>query len=406
MNNKTHRIGIIREGKNPPDKRVPFTPEQCKQIKDLYPAAELFVQPSPIRCFSDEEYEAKGIEMKEDLSDCDILFGVKEVPISQLMPEKQYFFFSHTHKLQPYNQPLIKAIIDKQISLTDYECLTYPQGNRVLGFGRYAGIVGAYNGILAYGKREKAYELKPANQCDDMQEMLHELEKVELSPIKILLTGSGRVAKGANEILEALSLRKVEVEEYLNKTFDEPVYCWIDAEDYVKHKDGKPFEYSHFYNHGEEYESNFQRFYRNTDLFIAGHFWDNTSPVFFTQEQAKAADFRIRLIADISCDIADPIPSTLRPSTIADPIYDYNRITGEEAPAFSDPDNITVMAVDNLPCELPKDASEGFGQSLLEEIIPLLLNSDPHGIICNATIASGGELTKKFDYMEDFVFKN
>lgn len=399
----TKRIGIIREGKTPPDKRVPFTPEQCKIIQETYPDIELFVQPSPIRCFPDEAYKAAGITLKEDLSDCDVLFGVKEVPISQLIPEKHYFFFSHTHKLQPYNQPLIKAVSEKKITLTDYECLTFPNKSRILGFGRFAGIVGTYNGMLTFGKREELYDLKPAHQCEDMDELLTELEKVSLPNIKILLTGSGRVSKGANEILEALSLKRVTVSEYLNEVFDEPVYCWIDADEYVERKDGQPFDFKHFFANGSEYKSNFERFYKVTDLFVAGHFWDNTSPVFFTKEQAQQDNFKISVIADISCDIACAIPSTVRPSTIADPVYDYNKSEGVEALAYSDKNNITVMAVDNLPCELPKDASEGFGDHLVKHILPVLLGEDIDKIIHNASITEAGQLTDKFAYMKDFV---
>ncbi|GAA4820863.1 NAD(P)-dependent oxidoreductase [Algivirga pacifica] len=397
------KIGIIREGKMPPDKRVPFTPEQCKTIKEQYPSIELVIQPSPIRCFPDQAYSNAGISLQEDLSDCDVLFGVKEVPLDDLIPEKHYFFFSHTHKFQPYNRPLIQAIIQKEIQLTDYECLTYPNGNRVLGFGRFAGLVGAYNGLLTYGKREGLYTLKPANLCDDLRELNKELHKVKLPPIKIVLTGSGRVAKGANEILEALSIKRVNADRFLSETFEEPVYTWIDADEYVEHKEGKPFDFKHFYAHGEEYQSNFKRFTKVTDLFIAGHFWDNRSPVFFTEEDVKSAEFKIKTIADISCDIACAIPSTVRPSTIANPVYDYNPQTGEEATAYSSKDHITVMAVDNLPCELPKDASEDFGQHLLDHILPLLLVEDPDQILHKATITKKGQLNEPFQYMQDFV---
>lgn len=397
------KIGVIREGKNPPDKRVPFTPEQCKEIINSYPQIDLVVQPSPIRCFEDNLYINEGIKLQEDLSDRDILFGVKEVPIYQLLENKQYFFFSHTHKLQPYNRDLINAIIEKNIQMVDYECLTFSHGPRVLGFGRFAGIVGAYNGMIAYGKKYQLFDIKKAEDCLDFKELLEELKKVKLKvDTKIILTGKGRVANGALEILRALNLKEVNVDSFLNETNTEPVFCHIDINEYNIHKDELPFDKKTFYNDASDYKSNFGRFTKVADVFIAGHYWDNSAPIFFSKEDAQSSDFKIKVIADISCDIACAIPSTLRPSTIADPIYDYDQMTGEELPAYGK-DSITVMAVDNLPCELPRDASFGFGSKLIEHIIPQFFNNDEGGIIKNATLASQQKLTEKYTYMQDFV---
>lgn len=396
------KIAVLREGKNPPDKRVPFTPEQCKELIDTFPGVDLYVQPSPIRCFPDEAYSSLGIQMKEDISDCDVLIGVKEVPVKDLIPNKTYLYFSHTHKLQPYNRKLIQQMISDNIRMIDYECLTYPKGGRVLGFGRFAGIVGAYNTFLTYGKKYNTYDLKAANACFDMKEMLGELDKVVLDKKKIVLTGNGRVAKGALEILQALNLRSVTVEEYLNNEFDETVYCQIDVDKYNMLPDGTPFDKKHFYKNGEMYVSNFERFTKVSDIFIAGHFWDNKSPVFFTKEQAASQDFKIKVIGDVSCDIACAIPSTLRPSTIADPIYDYDPVTGQEATALGK-ETISVMAVDNLPCELPKDASKDFGRHMLDHILPQFFNDDDGDILMNATLCMSGELSARYSYMEEFV---
>lgn len=396
------KIAILREGKNPPDKRVPFTPEQCKEIVETFPQVDLYVQPSPIRCFPDEAYANLGIQMKEDISDCDVLIGVKEVPVKDLIADKTYLYFSHTHKLQPYNRKLIQTMMDKNIRMIDYECLTYPKGGRVLGFGRFAGIVGTYNGLLTYGQKYNAYELKPANQCDDMAEMLGELTKVKLPNIKIILTGSGRVAGGCLEILKATGLKQVEVDSYLNDTFDEAVFCHIDVDAYNKHKDGLAFDKKHFYRNGGEYVSDFGRFTKVSDMFVAGHFWDNKAPVFFTQEDAKSEDFKIKVIADVSCDIACAIPSTLRPSTIADPVYDYDVKTGEEVASYKE-ETISVMAVDNLPCELPKDASNDFGRHMVDHILPQFFNNDEGDILKNATLCQNQALTEKYSYMQDFL---
>jgi len=265
-------------------------------------------------------------------------------------------------------------------------------------------IVGAYNGLKTYGERNQSFQLKPAHECKDLAELIDELSRLKLGAVKILLTGTGRVARGADEILKAAQIRKVEVEEYLNADFDEPVYCWINAKDYVTREDGSPFNFQHFIKNGGDYVSNFERFTKVSDILITGHYWDHRSPVFFTQEQAARDDFKIKVIADISCDIAGPIPSTIRASKISDPVYDYNRQTGKEAPKYSDPDHISVMAVDNLPCELPVDASTGFGDVLLDQIIPLVVNGDRDQILAKATFTNDrGELTELYRYMEDYV---
>lgn len=398
------KIGILREEKNPPDRRVPFTPEHCAVINEHYPNVELVVQPSDIRCFKDSAYEELGLKLQEDLSDCDVLFGVKEVPVELLLPGKTYFYFSHTHKLQPYNRKLIREILKKKIVHVDYECLIYPNDLRIIGFGRYAGLVGAYNGLKTFGERTGSFQLKRASDCADLQELIEELSKVSLGNQKIVLTGSGRVARGADEILQHAKIRKVEVEEYLEQSFDEPVYCWIKAKDYVRHGEGSPFEFQHFIRHGGEYISNFERFTKVSDILITGHFWDKAAPVFFTKEQAAQEDFKIRVIADISCDIAGPIPSTLKASTIADPVYDYNRKTQTLVAAYSHEDHISVMAVDNLPCELPVDASQGFGDLLLEHIVPLVVHGDRDRILEKATFTtSQGTLSERYSYMEEYV---
>jgi len=313
------RIGLLRETKDPPDRRVPFTPGQVKEISRLYPELEIFVQPSRLRCYTDQEYLDLNVNLTEDLSSCDLLIGVKEVEIDALLPGKSYLFFSHTAKEQPYNRKLLQAIAGKGISLIDYEYLTGTDGFRLVAFGRWAGIVGAYNGLRAYGERYHTYLLQPAHQCHDRREMIQELKKVTLTPIKILVTGGGRVAGGAMETLGEAGLREVSPEEFLNKDFDEAVVCRIDPWYYVRRTDGSDFDLQHFFKHPEMYESTFKPFTKVTDLLIPCHFWDPASPVFMTLTDMREPDFKIRVIADVSCDLNGPIPSTIRASTIADP---------------------------------------------------------------------------------------
>lgn len=398
------KLGIIREGKTPPDKRVPLTPKQCKELLETYSDLEIFVQPSPIRAFPDSAYEAEGIELREDLSNCDILMGVKEVPLHMLIPNKRYMFFSHTFKEQPYNRNLLKAILEKNISLIDYEVLTTSSGKRLIGFGRYAGVVGCYNAMLAVGKKYGLFELKPAHECHNRKEVEEELKKVKLpSDFKIVMTGNGRVAHGALEILALLPIKKVSPEKYLKEKFNGPVFTQLSVSDYVKTKDGSKFVRSEFYNDPAPYESNFMRFAKESDLFIPCHYWDHDAPFLFTREDAKDAWFRIKVVADISCDIDGPVASTLRPSTISNPLYGYDPTTESETD-FMNPRAIGVMAVDNLPCELPKDASEDFGRELIKNIFPELIGKKKSAVIKRATQTTlEGELAEDYQYLSDYV---
>ena len=397
------KIGIIREGKTPPDKRVPFTPKQCKALVDSG-RFEVLVQPSPVRAYTDDEYREAGITVTEDLSPCDLLLGVKEVPVDMLLDGKHYMFFSHVIKKQPYNQKLMKGMVAKHITLTDYECLRDTEGERVLGFGKYAGIVGAYNGLRAWGKRYGTFDLKPAHRCFDYAELKQELTKVKLPPIKIVLTGSGRVGHGALEILEELNIKKVSETDFLTHTYDEPVFTLLHYDTYYKHKEGKPFDKAEFREFPERFESDFMRYAKESEFFISCHYWDAASPRFFTVEDMKSPGFAIKVIADITCDIEGSIPSTIRASTVADPFYGFNPATGGETDAFN-PDAVTVMAVDNLPCELPRDASKYFGSELIGKVMHLYLDGDPFKIIERGTILRYGRLTPPYEYLSDFAYQ-
>ena len=396
------RIGIIAETKSPPDRRVPFSPKQLAELKSVYPDHDLVVQSSHFRCFADKEYEDADLEVRRDMSDCDVLFGVKEVEIDQLIPGKTYFFFSHTAKEQPYNRELLQEIAARKITLVDYEYLTDHLDLRLVAFGRWAGVVGAYNGLRAYGERYRQFLIKPANECRDLEEMKAELARVTLQPIKILVTGGGRVAGGAMETLRNLNLKEVLPETFLSASFDEAVICRIDPWDYVRRLDGEAVHLEHFFRHPEMYESIFKPYTKVTDLFIACHYWDPKSPVFMTPTDLREPDLHIRVIADVSCDIKEPIPSTIRASTIADPFYGYDPMTESETPPF-DLRSITVMAVDNLPGELPRDASVDFGNMLLKKVVPSLVEGDREGIIRRATIVRDGRLTANFNYLQNYL---
>lgn len=396
------KIGILKEGKIPPDERVPLSPSQCKEIKEHFPAINLVVQSSNIRRFKDEEYINQNIEVVDDISDCDVLMGVKEVPIEDLIPNKTYLYFSHTIKKQVYNRNLLIEMINKNIRMVDYEALTDASGVRLIGFGKYAGIVGCYNTFYAYGKRTKLFDLKRAYLCADRSEMEQELSKISLpSNFKLVITGDGRVSSGIVEILNKLNIEQKSATDFLNNNFNTPVFTQLSVLDYNKRKDGNAFTKKDFYKKPHEFESNFMPFAQVADMFITGHFWDNKAPFIFSRNDAKQPNFNIKVIGDVSCDIDGPIASTLRPSTIKEPLYGYHPITEKEV-AFDAFDAITVMAVDNLPCELPKDASEEFGREFIEKVLPHLID-DKENVIKRATICENGNLASKYEYLKDFV---
>ncbi len=396
------KFGIITERKNPPDKRVVLSPDACKKLLSKFKKASLVVEPSSIRTFSDDAYKKAGIIVTESMNDCDVLLGVKEVPIENLIPNKKYFFFSHTIKKQPYNRDLLLAVLDKNIELYDHEVITNEKEQRLVAFGRYAGIVGAYNGFRAFGLKFNLFQLPKAENLTDQEALISELKKIKLPNIKILLTGRGRVGNGAKEMLDAMGLLKVNVASYLLDDFDEPVYCQIDASEYNKRKDGVRGNKADFFANPEEYKSNFFRFANVTDFYIAGHFYADGAPYLFTREDAKHSDFKIKVVADVSCDINGPIACTIRPSTIANPIYGYDPKTETETD-FKNPNAIAVMAVDNLPCELPRDASIGFGDAFLKNVIPAFFNNDKNGVLERGRMTKNGKLTKRFNYLQEYI---
>jgi alanine dehydrogenase len=403
INDSRMKLGILKETKTPPDRRVPFTPAQCLEMQRHFKDLDVVVQPSDMRCFGNDEYENIGLNLQEDLSDCQVLMGVKEVDIPSLIEGKTYLFFSHTAKEQPYNRGLLKEIVRKGITLIDYEYLTLPDRTRVVAFGRWAGIVGAYNGLMAYCKRQGNCLLPPANTMSGLAEMKLFLDDQAIGQVRILLTGGGRVAGGAMEILRAARIREITPDEYLSIDFNEPVFCRLDPWHYTRHRAGREFLFKHFMEHPEEYENAILPYAMRTDLFMACHFWDPESPVMLTRDHMRDPAFPIRVIADISCDMNGPIASTIRPSTIAEPFYGYDPETGKESKQVFGDNVITVMAVDNLPGELPRDASRDFGDALIENVMPYLVGEDEEGIIARATIVKEGRLTPQFAYLKRYL---
>jgi saccharopine dehydrogenase (NAD+, L-lysine forming) len=396
------KIGILRESKTPPDRRVALSPVHVKRILENNSNVEVYVQSSEIRCFSDDEYRELGISVVDDVGFCNILIGVKEVAVSKLLADKKYFFFSHTTKEQPYNRSLLREVLQKNITLIDYELLTNDAGKRLIAFSRWAGIIGCYNGLIAFGKKYNLFNLKPAVHLKSILDMFAELDKVELPPIKIAVTGHGRAGRGAIEILNYMNVAKVSAEKFISLDYEYPVFAVLDPGKYVKRYDEKAFTLDDFFSEPEVFESAFKKYADVTDLLVACHYWDPASPKLFSRDDVLSDDFKISVIADVTCDIDGSIPTTIRSSTISEPLYGYCPVVRKEVDAFAH-GAITIMAVDNLPGELPRDASEDFGETFYQEILPFILNDDGGKVLNRATIALNGLLTERYDYLEKYV---
>ena len=398
------KFGIIKERKNPPDRRVVFSPNEIKTIQEQFPVVSFKVEPSDIRIFSDAEYQNLGIEVTDDLSDCEVLFGVKEIPVEALIPNKKYFFFSHTIKKQPYNQKLLQAVLEKNIELYDHETIVDAANKRLIGFGRYAGIVGAYNAIRAFGIKFELFKMPKASALKGRDALVQQVKRQIIPPIKIVVTGTGKVGSGVKEMLLAMKIKEVSVENFLTKKFTQPVFTQIDVLEYNKRMDGQKFDTRDCYKNPSEYESDFERFTKVADIYISGHFHANAAPQILSQKMLQASDCAIKIVADVSCAVNGPIACTLRASTIEEPLYGYLPSENKEVDVFH-PAAIVVMAVDNLPCELPKDASEGFGEMFTQHVIPAFFNNDADGILTRAKMTENGVLTERFNYLHDYVAK-
>jgi alanine dehydrogenase len=396
------KFGIIKERKSTPDRRVVFSPDELAKLKQLHQGVSVKVESSDIRVFTDEQYKNMGIEVANDISDCDVFFGVKEVPVENLIPNKSYFFFSHTLKKPPYNRKLLQALLEKNITFYDHETIVDGHDHRLIGFGKYAGFVGAYNSIRAFGIKFELFKLPKAETLSGKEALITHLKRVVLPPLKFVVTGTGKVGSGVKEVLDAIKIKEVTVENYLSKNYAQAVYTQIDVLDYNIRKDGEVLDFNDFFKNFQDYVSNFERFTKVSDIYITAHFHANGAPIILTREMLQSKDCRIKVVADISCDVDGSIACTLRSSTIAEPLYGYLPSENKEVDVFH-PAAIVVMAVDNLPCELPKDASEGFGEMFMEHVIPAFFNGDKDGILHRAKMTENGKLMPRFSYLQDFV---
>lgn len=396
------KIGIIQERKSPPDFRVPLTPAQCKLVMEQFPLLDITVESSPHRCFADQEYINEGISVTTDVANCDVLFGVKEVPIDALIPNRKYFFFSHTLKQQPYNAKLLASILDKKISLVDYEALKGSDGKRIIGFGRYAGIVGVYEGVRTFGLKHNRFNIPSPITLNGREEFDAILKSANLEGVRAVLTGWGRVGNGAQEMMELLNLKRVSPEEFLQNPNENGVYTHIDTPEMYARVDGTPFNKSDFYANPHLYTSALGAYVKSADIYFACHLWNAKNPILLDQGFFQQ-NTRCKVVADVSCDLNGPIACTIKASKVSDPVFGYDPNTSSEID-FRNEKAVAVMSIDNLPCELPKDASEDFGNEIIKSILPALLNNDAAGVLWNGTETTlEGKLTPHFEYLTDYV---
>ena len=395
------RIGLIREGKIPADNRVALTPAQCKWIHKNAPQIQIIVQSSAHRCFSDREYLSAGAEVKENISDSDILLGIKEVPIEQLIPGKTYLFFSHTKKKQPHNQQLLKAILGKKITLVDYECLEHEDGQRIIGFGFFAGVVGAHNGMMAYGNRTGLFKLDRVYKQRSFRELIHNYFGLKLPNVKIVVAGSGRVAHGILEIMNLMGIHEVEPEDYLKRRFSYPVYTQLKGAELYRNKMTGKYNRVEFHEHPVHYECKFLPYAAQTDILMNGVYWEKNSPRLFEKQDVRAENFIIQTIADITDDADGSVPINVGDQTIEDPVYGIDKITLEKTAPYLK-NSIDIMAVGNLPNELPRDASRYFGEQLIKHVLEDLV-AEGSAIIDRATMVKEGKLTKHFEYLKEYA---
>jgi alanine dehydrogenase len=394
-------IGLIRETKIPADNRVALIPSQCKWLQKNFPELKIFVQPSAERCFTNKEYEMAGVEVTNDLSHCDFLFGIKEVHIDQLIPGRRYLFFSHTRKMQPNNQALFKAILDKRITLIDYECMEHEDGQRILGFGFFAGVVGAHNGIMAYGKRTGKYALPRVYQQPSFRQLIHSYFGLRIPNLKVVITGSGRVAHGLLEIMNLLGIIEVEPDEYLSRNFSYPVFTQLRGNALYSHKLNGTYQRDHFHQNPGQYVCTFKPYSKTTDILLNGIFWDSRMPRLFEWEDLLSDGFRIQTIADITDDVGGSVPCNLGDAVMENPVYGVDKISRLRTAPYL-PGSIDVMAIGNLPNELPRDASRYFGEQLIKYVLEDLFKKDSP-IIERATMVEHGRITSDFLYLVEYA---
>lgn len=427
-------LGIVKETKNNWERRVPLNPEAVKEL--INKGFDVVIQPSEIRIYSDEEFEAVGAKVCNDLSECDFIIGVKEIPISEIIPDIPHLFFSHVIKGQEYNMPMLQYIIDKNVTLLDYEKIADEENRRLVFFGEYAGNAGMIDTLHGLGKRLKEHygldtpflKVKHAFQYKSVKDAIKHLKVIgkeieenglpdKITPLNIFLMGYGHVSHGARLILEALPIEEIPPEELLAKQPElknNKIYLTTFKEKHmVERIDGGVFSLPHYYNHPGNYRSRMEKYLMYCSVYINAIYWDPHSPVFLPKyllQKMQTKKQKLIIIGDITCDIKGSVAATVKHTWPDNPVFIYNAKTGNTTDDYEG-EGFAVMAVDNLPCEFPQESSDNFSKTVMPLMESMLLNDYSKSIhdsslpdeIKKACITHQGKLEKDYKYLREFL---
>lgn len=416
-------IGIRREDKNAWERRAPLTPEAVKRL--LAHDVEIRVQTSKKRVFSDAEYRQAGAQIVPDMKGCTAVFGVKEIPVERIRAGVTYVFFSHTVKGQPANMPLLRKVLDLQCRLIDYERVVDARGRRLIFFGKYAGIAGMIDSLWALGLRFKAEghstpfeKLKPAHDYASLEDALAAVSAAgdriyreglpgAFSPLLTVFTGRGNVSRGAQLVYDRLPVETLEYENLIEGDIPRSRYKIYKVEMAMRDlfeavESGREFSYKEYHDHPERFRSTFPRFLEQVSVLVNGIFWEPRYPKLLTRELLRdvwaEAPGRLRVIGDISCDVGGSIEANVKATDSSDPVYVYEPATGKTVPGVKG-DGPVVMAVDNLPCELPRESSTEFSDHLEPFVLEIARGDDLSDPVRKAVVAFDGRLAPEYSYL-------
>ncbi|MDP8204390.1 MAG: bifunctional lysine ketoglutarate reductase /saccharopine dehydrogenase family protein [Candidatus Tenebribacter mawsonii] len=428
------KLGIKKETKNVWERRVPLNPIAVQDL--IKKGFEVVVQPSETRIYKDEEFKVVGAKLCDDLSDCDFIIGVKEIPMKDLIPGKPHLFFSHTIKGQDYNMPLLQKILDDKITLLDYEKIEDEKNRRLVFFGKFAGYAGMVDTLHGLGQRlnqqynietpflkiKHSYQYESiADAIDQISVIGKEIEQhglpAEITPLNIFLLGYGHVAQGCQEILAALPILKVspdQLEEYSKNYEDNKIYLTVfKEENLVERKDGAKFELLDYFRNNSAYKSHLEKYLKYCSVYMNAIYWTSQCPVFLPNSYLKEVQNnnpKLIIIGDITCDIKGSVQATVKSTWPDNPVFILNSETEKETDGYKG-EGFAIMAVDNLPCEFPKEASDCFSEALMPFVEQMLLNDYSKTIndstlpneIKSACITHNGELEENYKYLEEFL---
>jgi len=432
-----HKIGIRHEDKYVMERRVALPPAYVKDL--VGHGFEFSVEGSAKRIFTDQEFHDAGALVTASLADCDVIFGVKEMPISFFQENKTYVFFSHVIKGQPYNMPMLRQMMEKKCNLIEYEKIENSDGKRLIFFGRYAGLAGMINSLWSLGQRLKVQgvdtpfaTLKQSHKYNSLTEAEKDISEVgelikteglpkELAPLTIGFTGYGNVSQGAQHIAGLLPSVEISPEEllklkesggYSNKVVYIVVFKEEDLSETID--PNQKFVLSDYYNHPEKYKNQFEKYPPHLSILMNCMYWDERYPRLVTKDYIASlfeqGEPKLKVIGDITCDPDGSIEFLHKGTEIEDPVFVYDPVKRKPAMGFEG-SGILVMAVDILPSELPRESSEGFGEAL-EKFVPAIASAD-YSVDFNALdlppeikgamILYQGKLTPKFKYIAEYL---